>query len=654
MINEVRPADPIVRSGNRYGKMEELEQWLAGHHISAADVPYLAPLLIDSFEQWIQDSASLLSDRGALIVLLDHEGRQLAASDKLGHEPDEDHEGVLALLLTAVADALPGQLVAGGVFHPAHDSETCHITVMSIYDKFGNERLGMIGYAYKQGSEAPVTETLQAATLHYRACFYHRCERFFMEDLFLYQEKISKEMSSREALFSAAKRLHDQIDVTSVLHEIIQTVETLYAQYQVDLYLSQDYVHVDTRVKPLLFRHGSDDLCARAFMEGQPVTESQGDEGFCVAVPIRGKQAVYGVLLLTTERGYSDFAELPALTMLADTAGTAFENAKLYEQSNLLINELQLINELTKRLNQSLRPKEIFQFATSELIDIFHADYCCLLQKDKGTGQFVVMSCNHPLLTNEKFPTGYGFTSVVYESKEPLIISDYHATHPVASRLMEMTNSRSLIAAPIVVGTEVVGVILVAHISSNFFSYDNYKLLQVLSTHIGLAITNASLHAEVRHMVITDNLTGLRVRHYLNEQIQQRQRTDAYGSLILVDIDHFKRVNDTYGHQVGDKILKQVSDIVRSCIRDSDIAARWGGEELAVYLPKVNTAQAHRIAERILLQVASETHPKVTISCGVSEWTFEDEKISVESLFYRADMAMYEAKHNGRNCICLG
>jgi len=219
---------------------------------------------------------------------------------------------------------------------------------------------------------------------------------------------------------------------------------------------------------------------------------------------------------------------------------------------------------------------------------------------------------------------------------------------------MEMTASRSLIASPIMVGGEVGGVILVTHRSANYFSYDNYKLLQVLATHIGLAITNASLHAEVRRMVITDNLTGLHARHYLNEQIQLRQRKDPCGSLILVDIDYFKRVNDTYGHQIGDRILMQVSGVIKTCIRDSDIAARWGGEELAVYLPKVKTEQAYRIADRIRSRVESETSPGVTASCGVSEWTFEDEKISPESLFYRADMALYEAKHNGRNRVFVG
>jgi len=266
----------------------------------------------------------------------------------------------------------------------------------------------------------------------------------------------------------------------------------------------------------------------------------------------------------------------------------------------------------------------------------------------------VVKSSNIPAMASEHFSPEYGFCGMIYRTKEPLIISDYWNTRVVTSKLMDNTGSRSLIAAPIFVDGEVVGVILVTHKIANFFSCDTYKLLQVMSTHIGLAVANASLHAEVRRMVITDTLTGLHARHYLNEQIQSRQRKDPFGSLILVDIDYFKRINDTYGHQVGDRILVQVSSIISSAIRQGDIAARWGGEELAVYLPGIRTEQALRIAERIRKQVAEETDPTVTVSCGVSEWTFDNEKISVESLFYRADMALYEAKNKGRNCIIVG
>ena len=247
------------------------------------------------------------------------------------------------------------------------------------------------------------------------------------------------------------------------------------------------------------------------------------------------------------------------------------------------------------------------------------------------------------------------FLGVVYTSKEPIIISDYlEANARSSSKLMQLTNSRSLIGSPILVNGQVEGVILVVHSKPNFFSYDNYKLLQVLLGHIGLAMTNASLHAEVKRMVITDNLTGLYVRHYLDEQANSMQKKDFCGSLIVVDIDNFKRVNDTYGHQVGDKILIQVSQIIKTSIRDSDIAARWGGEEIAVYLPQVAKSQTIRIAERIRVRVLEETNPQVTVSCGVSDWNWEEDKISVESLFYRADMALYQAKNNGRNQIRIG
>ncbi|SFI29401.1 diguanylate cyclase (GGDEF) domain-containing protein [Paenibacillus sp. UNC496MF] len=462
-----------------------------------------------------------------------------------------------------------------------------------------------------------------------------------------------REARRRDNLFQAAIRLNNLNDVYSVLRALLDDVGLLYPSANAHLFLTQDYVDGDSRIQPLLLRHTSDDLNADAFLSGRPVTGTDADGTIRLAIPMRGKQAVYGVLSLALPGEDWDAPELQSVAMLTETAGFAFENAKLFEQSNLLVSELQLINELTKRLNQSLRLNEIFEFAMTELLQIFKADYCNLLQLS-ADNHFQIVASNVPAAANELYSAGYGFCGIVYSTKEPLIISDYTATRVVDSRLMDATGSRSLIAAPVMAGTEVVGVILVSHRVPNYFSYENYKLLQVLSTHIGLAISNASLHAEVRRMVITDNLTGLHARHYLNEQIQLRQRKDRCGSLVLVDIDHFKRVNDTFGHLTGDSILVIVSDVIRASIRDSDIAARWGGEELAVYLPDIQSGQAYRIAERIRSAVEAHTNPAVTVSCGLSEWIFEEEKISVESLFNRADMALYEAKKNGRNRICVG
>ncbi|NIK15763.1 diguanylate cyclase (GGDEF)-like protein [Saccharococcus thermophilus] len=125
---------------------------------------------------------------------------------------------------------------------------------------------------------------------------------------------------------------------------------------------------------------------------------------------------------------------------------------------------------------------------------------------------------------------------------------------------------------------------------------------------------------------------------------------DAFGTFILVDIDNFKQINDTYGHQTGDEVLVQVANIIRTNIRSSDIGARWGGEELAVYLPKVSLATGISVAHRLAEKVRVETYPSVTISCGISYWK-KNRREEADSLFKRADEALYMAKRAGKNCI---
>ncbi|MBC8078992.1 MAG: GGDEF domain-containing protein, partial [Gorillibacterium sp.] len=313
-----------------------------------------------------------------------------------------------------------------------------------------------------------------------------------------------------------------------------------------------------------------------------------------------------------------------------------------------------LINELTKRLNQSLKLNEIFQYAIAELLRIFSADYSCILLSDQTGDKLLVQVCNFPDIDQEIFGVDEGYSRIVFRSKESVIVSDYDKEPLVKSKLMELTGCRSLIASPIFVNGEVVGVILVTHRVPNYFTYENFKLLNVLSAPIGLAISNASLHAEVRRMVITDNLTGLYTRRYLDDQVNLHQKEDLCGSLIVVDIDDFKRINDTFGHLTGDKVLIQVSEISKTSIQQMDIAARWGGEELAVYLPHVGVEQASIIAERIRIRIGEESDPRVTVSCGISSWHRTDEKVSVEHLFYRSDMALYMAKRAGKNRIKLG
>ncbi|MDR6880283.1 diguanylate cyclase (GGDEF)-like protein [Bacillus sp. 3255] len=504
-----------------------------------------------------------------------------------------------------------------------------------------------------------LAQLLYTLSISFHSCVQSIEDRRRYDLLLLQHQQRELDFKKHDILFEASKKLHAKIDVDSVLTEAIECLYRVYPLMQVDLLLSQDNDSTNLSVKPLNFQSIENDICTRAFMEStvifEPTPGSEGPSTGKVAAPLSGKQGVYGVLYMQFEHDLIHASDLQFISLLADTAGSAFENAKLYEQSNLMINELRLINEITKQLNQSLRLNEIFSSASAELLHIFGADYSCILQTNKDQkDKLIVQATNLPAIIHESFAMDQGFSGLIYRTKEPVIISDYWSNNKVKSRLMQLTNSRSLIGSPILVNGEVQGVILVVHSKPNFFSYDNYKLLQVLSGHIGLAMTNASLHAEVKRMVITDNLTGLYARHYLDEQANALQKKDFCGSLIVVDIDNFKRINDTHGHQIGDEILIQVSQIIKTSIRDSDIAARWGGEELAVYLPQVAKDQTIRIAERIRTRVMEETDPHVTVSCGVSDWNWEEDKISVESLFYRADMALYQAKNNGRNQIQVG
>ncbi|MCD1257940.1 diguanylate cyclase [Paenibacillus athensensis] len=622
-------------------------------------------MLPEAFALWTKQFGAAMLPPKTAFVLTDREGKVLGAC-----ADDEAAAKLKALLApsaswsaaSAGANPLERCLAAGTLAQASGEPALAGAGASSVAVPVKNAQGDVVGalglVCCAPAAFDSLTQALYTAALLWQSCLPLVAERRRAEQLTLQNQLHEREALKRDVLFEASKKLHAKIDVDAVLTEVLDNLHNVYPAIQVDLLLSQDSHSTSLPVKPLNFLALEDDICTRAFMEGQLVFESTSDgDGTStgnIAVPLSGKQGVYGVLHLHAEQTPMSSSDLQFISVLADTAGSAFENAKLYEQSNFLINELRLINEITKRLNQSLRLNEIFEFASSELLNIFGADFSCILQTDKQREKLIVQASNLPSMFQENFTLDEGFSGVVYATKEPVIISDYSMNTKIKSKLMEVTQSRSLIGSPILVNGEVEGVILVVHSKPNFFSYENYKLLQVLSGHIGLAMTNASLHAEVRRMVITDNLTGLYVRHYLDEQANLMQKKDFCGSLIVVDIDYFKRVNDTYGHQVGDKILIQVSGIIKSSIRDTDIAARWGGEELAVYLPQVAKEQTVRIAERIRLRVMQETNPQVTVSCGVSDWNWEEDKISVESLFYKADMALYEAKNSGRNQIKVG
>ena len=163
-----------------------------------------------------------------------------------------------------------------------------------------------------------------------------------------------------------------------------------------------------------------------------------------VGIPLKGKQGIYGVFHIEMNEEIMEESDLQLITMMVDTAGTAFENAKLHEQSNMLIQELRLINDLTQRLNKSLHLSEIYQLSEQELKEIFQAETCCILQLNDSTNDFEVMSSNVKDVFHQSFSVDYGIAGLVYRTEEPLIIANYAQFDKVSSFFMEDTGSMSL------------------------------------------------------------------------------------------------------------------------------------------------------------------------------------------------------------------
>lgn len=466
-------------------------------------------------------------------------------------------------------------------------------------------------------------------------------------------DDLRREASKKDLLYQLMSKIQASIDVNDVLHEIVTSIPSLYPYLSAELFLTVE-PNATTPVKQLSFQEVEPSTSTKAYLEGRLIAEEVGEgeqQVTVIAAPLLGKQGIYGVLQVTSDQRITlNQHEKDYISILADTAGTAFENAQLYQQSRNLIRELRLINEMARQLNRSLDLKEILDFVTTMMRATFDAEFCAILRKTPGEDCFDVLSSSIPAFNGMAIDSTEKPGQQILQNKQALLLAQ-----PGAGPLpFSLFTCCSFMGVPLVVEGEISGVLLVADSRYHFFSFDDYKLLEIFGQHASLAMTNAVLHNEMERMVITDNLTGLYTRRHLNERVRGSLQKDNYGSLILIDIDYFKTVNDTFGHQVGDEVLIQVSNLIRHSIRDSDIAARWGGEELAVYLPRVDKNTAHSVAERIRECVEQETSPQVTISCGLAKWSREmDVNLSVEALFHQADIALYEAKNSGRNQVVL-
>lgn len=282
----------------------------------------------------------------------------------------------------------------------------------------------------------------------------------------------------------------------------------------------------------------------------------------------------------------------------------------------------------------------------------------------RDTGQLEMRAAigySDPRIQKIPYPNS-GYVARAMRSREPILIRDAQQDPSLrySSQISEIRAIQSVIVAPLIhPNGEILGALSIESPRPMAFNEDDLRLLTSFAVTATTAIYNAQLHAEVQKLAITDTLTGLYNRHGFEElgrrEIERLRRFGHPLSIIMVDVDEFKQINDTFGHKVGDWVIQTVAKRLVSSLREVDIVGRFGGDEFTILLPETDLFTAINVAERLLTLVSQapivfeQASLKLTVSVGVVKAT--SEFFSLESLLERADRAMYQAKQGGKNRV---
>ena len=262
---------------------------------------------------------------------------------------------------------------------------------------------------------------------------------------------------------------------------------------------------------------------------------------------------------------------------------------------------------------------------------------------------------------------GEGVVGQVWATGAPVLVNDYHFW-PGRKREYDHFPNRALMAVPVRWGEEFLGVLNILAFVPHIFSEADRDMLGLFAMQAAIAIRNARLYSKIEQLSVTDELTGLfNRRGFFQLGEREFERALRFGrslSTLMLDIDHFKRINDTHGHAGGDQVLRVLADCFRQNTRAIDIAGRYGGEEFSLLLPEISLPEAIQIAERLRQSMADLSIPidsenghsspgdiSITVSIGVAALSQDGQ--SLTDLLDKADQALYRAKDSGRNCVVV-
>lgn len=374
-----------------------------------------------------------------------------------------------------------------------------------------------------------------------------------------------------------------------------------------------------------------------------------------VAVPVMDGNFPLGVITADSARFHAfSSADSDILQMFSKQLMRILQRERVYPQIYRSHTTLKVLHEESSKLLSSLDMDVIARSLTDGAYRIAPSEIVFFIAKGK---EFEVLrQLGIPAQKKKIFTLKGTLLDMVVKNKEPFYLSDVrHYRSPIMP--FKTDNLGSVFVLPMLYEKEILGMLALLSEKINALNPYQIELLEVLGNQASTSIANARFHAEIERLAITDGLTGLfNHRHFQERLSQEFSRIDRFSeplSVLIIDIDHFKKINDTYGHPVGDAVLKGVADKIRKTIRNIDISARYGGEEFAVILIGTDERGAMNMAERLRKAVMNKTFSadkntfNVTISIGISTYTKGIKR--KEELIEKADKALYQAKRGGRN-----
>jgi diguanylate cyclase (GGDEF)-like protein len=316
-------------------------------------------------------------------------------------------------------------------------------------------------------------------------------------------------------------------------------------------------------------------------------------------------------------------------------------------------------NSLAKLLITTLNPKELLKNALDKVLELTDSKLGVIYLMNEQTevlAPFVTHGLDVAALPPLKL--GEGIAGFAAQERHSVVLEHIPDNCYIRVDLGFAEALPNEVAAfPLMYKEKVLGVMLLG--TFGHYQAEEQPLIEYLANQIAITLDNALTHEKVERLSIADGLTGLYNRRFLSERLEEEYSKAArYGtplSILIMDVDFFKRVNDTFGHQVGDNALIAVARVLQQSVRESDLVGRYGGEEFVVLLPHTDLAKALTVAEKIRLAV-SETpiegmgERRLTISIGVAG--FPDTKVAdMDELVRKADEALYRAKEGGRNQV---